>query len=49
MLRQNIKNMVAKVESLKLAVKLYIRKLANAAENAFVERLILLDENLLLF
>jgi hypothetical protein len=29
--------------------KLCIRKLANAAENAFAERSILLDENLLLF
>jgi hypothetical protein len=32
-----------------MSVKSYIQKLANAAENAFAERAILLDENLLLF
>jgi hypothetical protein len=44
-----IENSVAKAELLKPAEKLCIGKLMNAAENAFAERLILLDENSLLF
>jgi len=48
-LRQNIDITLLKPDSLEPAVKLYIRKLVNAAENAFAERSILLDKNLLLF
>jgi hypothetical protein len=49
MLRRRIENTVAKAESLNPAEKLCIDKLMNVAENAFAERSILLDENLLLF
>jgi hypothetical protein len=48
-LRRRIENTVAKTESMKPDEKLCIDKLMNAAENAFAERSILLDENLLLF
>lgn len=40
---------MVKVESLEPVAKLCIRKLANTAENTFIERSILLDKNLLLF
>jgi hypothetical protein len=48
-LRKTIDNTVSNIDALDLAAKSCIRKLANAAENAFAERSILLDENLLLF
>jgi hypothetical protein len=48
-LRRRIENTVAKAESINPEDKLWIDKLMNAAENAFAERSILLDENLLLF
>jgi hypothetical protein len=48
-LRQSINVVLEKAQSLEPVAKLCIRKLANAAENAFAERSILLDENLLLF
>ena len=48
-LRKSIEMNIAQQEALDAHIKVCIRKLANAAENAFADRVILLDENLLLF
>jgi hypothetical protein len=48
-LRKNIEMNIAQHEALDARTKLSIQKVVNAAENAFADRAILLDENLLLF
>lgn len=48
-LRRQIDQSIARGKELDGSCKLHIQKLANAAENAFADRAILLDENLLLF
>ncbi|KAN0101934.1 hypothetical protein V8E51_012444, partial [Hyaloscypha variabilis] len=48
-LRRQIDESIAQGRALDSSCKLHIQKLANAAENAFADRAILLDENLLLF
>jgi len=48
-LRKNIETNITRHEILDDHTKLSIQKVANAAENAFTGRVILLDENLLLF
>lgn len=48
-LRRQIDGSIALGRALNSSYKLHIPKLANAAENAFADRTILLDENLLLF
>jgi hypothetical protein len=47
--RRRVDESIAQCGDLDGSCKLYIQKLANAAENAFADRAILLDENLLLF
>lgn len=48
-LRRQIDDSIAQCGELDDPCKIYVQKLANAAENAFADRAILLDENLLLF
>ncbi|KAN0117098.1 hypothetical protein V8E51_003075 [Hyaloscypha variabilis] len=48
-LRRQIDESIARGRALDGSCKLHIQKLANAAENAFADRAILLDKNLLLF
>jgi hypothetical protein len=48
-LRKSIEINITQHEALDARTKLSIQKVVNAAENAFAERAILLDENLLLF
>ena len=48
-LRKRIEESIAQGGEIDGPCKSYIQKLANAAENAFADRAILLDENLLLF
>ncbi|KAE8440294.1 hypothetical protein EG329_009812 [Mollisiaceae sp. DMI_Dod_QoI] len=48
-LRRQIDDNIAQCKELDDPCKLYVQKLANAAENAFADRAILLDENSLLF
>jgi len=48
-LRKNVELSLRRQEVLDTHTKLSIQKIADAAENAFAERAILLDENLLLF
>jgi hypothetical protein len=48
-LRMRIEKSIAQSGEIDAPCKSYIQKLANAAENAFADRAILLDENLLLF
>jgi hypothetical protein len=48
-LRRQVDNSIAQCGELDNPCKLSVQKLANAAENAFADRAILLDENLLLF
>ena len=48
-LRRQIDESIAQGRELDGSCKFHIQKLANAAENAFADRAILLDENLLLF
>jgi len=48
-LRRSIEMNIAQHEALDARTKLRIRKVVNAAENAFADRAILMDENLLLF
>jgi hypothetical protein len=48
-LRRQINESIIRGRELDSSCKLYIQKLVNAAENVFANRVILLDENLLLF
>jgi hypothetical protein len=48
-LRRDIETNIAGHKALDARTKLIIQKVANAAENAFADRAILLDENMLLF
>jgi hypothetical protein len=48
-LRRQIDESIAQCGELDGPCKRYVQKLANAVENAFADRAILLDENLLLF
>ena len=48
-LRKNVEMSLARQEVVDTYTKLSVQKIADAAENAFAERAILLDENLLLF
>jgi DDE superfamily endonuclease len=48
-LRKSIEMNITQHEALNARTKLSIQKVVNAAENAFADRAILLDENLLLF
>lgn len=48
-LRRQIDESITQGRDLDGPYKLHVQKLANAAENAFADRAILLDENLLLF
>jgi hypothetical protein len=48
-LRKDIEMSIAQGEALDAHTKLSVQKVANAAENAFADRAILLDESLLLF
>jgi hypothetical protein len=48
-LRKNIEMSLAHQEVIDTYTKLSVQKIADAAENAFAERAILLDENMLLF
>jgi hypothetical protein len=49
LLRNNVEKSLARQEGVDTCTKLSIQKIADAAENAFAERAILLDENMLLF
>jgi hypothetical protein len=44
-LRKRIEESIAQGREIDAPCKIYIQKLANAAENAFADRAILLDEN----
>ena len=48
-LRRQIEEGITQGREINSHCKIYIQKLANAAENAFADQAILLDENLLLF
>ncbi len=48
-LRKNIEMSLARQEVVNTYTKLSVQKIADAAENAFAKRAILLDENILLF
>jgi hypothetical protein len=49
LLRKNIEMSLTRQEVVNAYIKLSIQKIVNAAENAFAERAILLDKNILLF